>query len=98
MMESIKTWFQDWSDACEYAKECVPDMSFATPQEPYTALVSIAAACFLVWWWNERAIRKLQHATPALPAQEVRAIRSGSLAPTLGWARVVRSEPNKKAA
>jgi hypothetical protein len=55
-MESIKTWFQDWSDACEYAKECAPDLSFL-PGEPFTALFGIAAVCFLVWWWNERSLR-----------------------------------------
>ncbi|MBG0812090.1 hypothetical protein IY145_22365 [Methylosinus sp. H3A] len=55
-MESIKTWFQDWSDACEYAKECAPDLSFL-PGEPFTALFGIGAVCFLVWWWNERSLR-----------------------------------------
>lgn len=65
-MESIRQWFQDWSDACEYAKECVPDVSFFLPREffaqhePFTALASIAAACFLIWAWNERRITK-QH-------------------------------------
>jgi len=58
-MESIKEWFQDWSDACEYAKECVPDLSFVVPAEPFSALVSIAAVCFIVWRWNERKIRQL---------------------------------------
>ncbi len=56
-MESIKQWFQDWSDACEYANECAPDLSFLTPQEPYTALVALAAACGLLWWLNERSLR-----------------------------------------
>jgi hypothetical protein len=59
IMESIKEWFQDWSDACEYAKECVPDLSFVVPAEPFSALVSIAAVCFIVWRWNERKIRQL---------------------------------------
>ncbi len=56
-MESIKLRFQDWSDACEYAKECVPDLSFAVPEEPFSALASIAAVCFLIWWWNERTAK-----------------------------------------
>jgi hypothetical protein len=60
-MESVKQWFQDWSDACEYAKECVPDFSFLSSfafGEPYTALLSVAVACWLLWALNERAIRR----------------------------------------
>jgi hypothetical protein len=55
-MESINNWFQDWSDACIYAKECAPDLSFL-PGEPYTALAGIAAVCYLLWWWNEKPFR-----------------------------------------
>jgi hypothetical protein len=58
-MESFRTWLQDWSDACEYAKECAPDLSFLAPHEPYTALAAIAAACLFVWWWNEKRINPL---------------------------------------
>jgi hypothetical protein len=60
-MEAVKQWFQDWSDACEYAKECAPDLSFLKSfafGEPYTALLSIIAACWLLWALNERAIRR----------------------------------------
>lgn len=60
-MESVRQWFQDWSDACEYAKECVPDFSFLRSfilGEPYTALLSIAGVCWLLWALNERAIRR----------------------------------------
>ncbi|MBM3552833.1 MAG: hypothetical protein FJX45_13980 [Alphaproteobacteria bacterium] len=60
-MEAIKQWFQDWSDACEYAKECVPDFSFLSSfalGEPYTALLSILGACWLLWAFNERSIRR----------------------------------------
>lgn len=60
-MESIRQWFQDWSDACEYAKECAPDLSFLSSLafgEPYTALLSIAGACFLLWAWNERGVAR----------------------------------------
>lgn len=59
-MESVKQWFQDWSDACEYAKECVPDFSFLVPQEPYSALGAVAVMCLLVWWRNETQIRRLR--------------------------------------
>lgn len=60
-MESVRQWFQDWSDACEYANECAPDFSFLSSfalGEPYTALLSILAACWLLWALNERAIRR----------------------------------------
>ncbi len=60
-MEAIRQWFQDWSDACEYAKECVPDFSFLSSfalGEPYTALLSILGACWLLWALNERSIRR----------------------------------------
>lgn len=60
-MESVRQWFQDWSDACEYAKECVPDFSFLSSfvlGEPYTALLSIIGACWLLWALNERSIRR----------------------------------------
>jgi hypothetical protein len=61
LMESVRQWFQDWSDACEYAKECAPDFSFLssfTLGEPYTALLSILGACWLLWAFNERSIRR----------------------------------------
>ncbi|HEY8124900.1 MAG TPA: hypothetical protein VIF88_05725 [Methylocystis sp.] len=60
-MESVKQWFQDWSDACEYAKECAPDFSFLKSfafGEPYTALISIAGVCWLLWAVNERANKR----------------------------------------
>ncbi|MGD9544611.1 MAG: hypothetical protein AB7F41_07960 [Methylocystis sp.] len=60
-MEAVKQWFQDWSDACEYANECAPDFSFLSSfalGEPYTALLSIAAVGWLIWALNERAIRR----------------------------------------
>jgi hypothetical protein len=57
-MESVRQWFQDWSDACEYARECAPDLSLFAPHEPYSALGSIAAVCFLLWWSNEKRINR----------------------------------------
>ncbi|WP_400767352.1 hypothetical protein [Methylosinus sporium] len=86
-MESIKTWFQDWSDACEYAKECAPDLSFL-PGEPFTALFGIAAVCFLVWWWNERSLRaKMAIVASAWASpQQVEAPASPVAAPDRAWA------------
>ncbi len=65
-MESIKTWLQDWSDACEYAKECAPNLSFFAPREPYSALAAIAALCVFAWWWNEKQINLMLEAESRL--------------------------------
>lgn len=58
-METPKQWFQDWTDACTYANECAPDFSAFAPSEPYSALGAIAVFVFLLWWWNDRRIKKL---------------------------------------
>ena len=60
-MEAVRQWFQDWSDACEYANECVPDFSFLRSLslgEPYTALLSVLGVCWLFWALNERSLRR----------------------------------------
>ncbi len=64
-MEAIKSWLQDWSDACVYARECAPDFgAFPIPDgEPFTALGMIAGFCMLTWAINERRIARR---TPAL--------------------------------
>jgi hypothetical protein len=64
MMESIEQYLQDWSDACEYANECAPDLSFLGNGEPFTALASIAAICFAVWAINELRINRGMRARP----------------------------------
>lgn len=98
-MESIKNWFQDWSDACEYAKECAPDLSFAAPQEPFSALASIAAVCFLIWWWNERTTKQAQSVEHRAPAEtEGQAVRYDELSAALDRAMSTRPAPEKKAA
>ncbi len=65
-MVSISQWLQDWSDACEYAGECVPDLSPFSLPEPYSALLAVCALCFLLWWWNEPRTRH-PHRSKALP-------------------------------
>ncbi len=93
-MELIKAWLQDWSDACEYAKECAPDLTFFAPHEPWTAFAGIAAVCFLIWWWNEKQIaRQLEYegkfrllqnfedAPAALLRDALKQMRSGGLSP-----------------
>lgn len=57
-MEAFRQWLQDWSDACEYANECAPDLSFIYPREPFPALAAIGLTCLGLWFWNERKIKK----------------------------------------
>jgi hypothetical protein len=59
LMESARTWLQDWSDACEYAKECWPDLSFATHSEPWAAFVAIGALCCFLWLLSESGLQRL---------------------------------------
>jgi len=79
-MEAVVNWFQDWSDACEYAKECAPDLSFLALREPWSAFAAIALMVLAVWLSNERGLRKVL-------AKERRARATiqpaGSLAPVL---------------
>jgi hypothetical protein len=65
MLESVRQYFQDWSDACEYANECAPDLSIFGNGEPYTALLFIGAVCGLVYAINEARIKRraLPHAS-----------------------------------
>ncbi len=65
-MVSISQWLQDWSDACEYADECVPDLSPFSLPEPYSAILAVSALCFLLWWWNEPRARSPQR-SEAMP-------------------------------
>lgn len=65
MMEGIKQYLQDWSDACEYANECAPDLSFFGNGEPFTALLFIAAVCGAAWAINEARIRRRAASPPA---------------------------------
>ncbi|HYA79936.1 MAG TPA: hypothetical protein VED87_03270 [Methylocystis sp.] len=58
-MESVVNWFQDWSDACQYANECAPDLSFVRHLEPWSAFAAIALTVFAVWAWNEKGLKKL---------------------------------------
>ena len=98
-MESIKQWFQDWFDACEYAKECVPDLSFVVPQEPYSAFAGIAAACFFFWWRNERQINRRRDYERQVHAKgELQAVETGKLALAPDQMKTVRLPPKKQAA
>jgi hypothetical protein len=58
MLESVRQYLQDWSDACEYANECAPDLSVLGNGEPFTALMFIVAVCALAYGVNEARIRR----------------------------------------
>jgi hypothetical protein len=96
VMESVKSWFQDWSDACTYARECAPDLSFLPLHDPYPALASVAAVCFAIWWWNEKQIGR------ALNREEKARLREGAhtdgLNEMLGQMRSVDALHRKQAA
>jgi hypothetical protein len=95
-MESIGNWFQDWSDACIYAKECAPDLSFL-PGEPFTALASIAAVCVFFWWRNEQALRD-SGLVSATETEAEAPVAYAELTAALDRARSLVSAPEKKAA
>jgi len=98
-MESIKAWLQDWSEACEYAKECAPDLSFFIPHEPYTAFAGIAAACFLIWWWNEKHIAGLlDYEGKFRLLQDFEHAPTASLREALDQMGSVRATPQERAA
>jgi hypothetical protein len=69
MLESVRQYFQDWSDACEYANECAPDLSFLGNGEPFTALLFVAAVCYLVWAVNESRLKHRAQARPVVAPQ-----------------------------
>ncbi len=78
MLESVRQYFQDWSDACEYANECAPDLSFLGNGEPFTALLFVAAVCYLAWAVNEARIQRRGAAhmavRPHQPATELQTV------------------------
>lgn len=57
MIETVRTWFHDWSDACEYANECAPDLSFLAQNEPNACLLLTVVIALAFWgfnkWWVE---------------------------------------------
>ena len=98
-MDSFRQWVQDWTEACTYARECVPDLSFFVPTEPYSALASIAGACFVIWWWNDRKIKQILLRELQLGAgRGASAAQIGGLSAILDKARTVPPAPENKAA
>ena len=59
MIEAIRNWFQDWSDACEYANECAPDFSFIETFQPNKWLQLITILSFICLAINEWRIKKI---------------------------------------
>lgn len=75
MLEPVRQYLQDWSDACEYANECAPDLSFFGNGEPFTALLFIAAASYLVYAFNEaRIARRLEAGSTAAGSDLMRVV------------------------
>ncbi len=88
MLESVRQYLQNWSDACEYANECAPDLSVFGNGEPFTAILFIAAACYLTWSVNETRIMRrnlAQRSLGAAPAagETKPAIEKTTLAPSV---------------
>ncbi|WP_457798439.1 hypothetical protein [Methylocystis sp. S23] len=92
MLESVRQYLQDWSDACEYANECAPDLSFLGNGEPFTALLFVAAACYLAWAANEARIQR-RGAAPAASAQP-----AGELKGVVAQMQQASAAPEKLAA
>ncbi len=98
-MELIRNWFQDWSDSCEYAGECVPDFSVLAPHAPYSAFAAFAAACFCIWWWNERQLKRLHACERQAQLGDGRkAAQPATLDRVLDQMKTVGPEPKKQAA
>lgn len=76
MLESVRQYFQDWSDACVYANECAPDLSFLGNGEPFTALLFISAVCYLAWAVNEARIQRRGVAKAAAPAPSAKELQT----------------------
>jgi hypothetical protein len=99
MMEPLWQWVREWGEACTYARECVPDLSFFVPKEPYSALAFIAGVCFIAWRWNDTNIRRIllreaqvgtKFSLPEISTKELTAI--------VGMARTVPPTSENKAA
>jgi len=50
----IEQYFREWGEACTYAKECLPPFVYEMGREPWSALISIAVVCLLIWSWIEK--------------------------------------------
>ncbi len=87
-MESLGIWYQNWAEACSYAQECVPDVSFTFLGEPYSALGSLAGILSVVWWRNEKKLQKLLLAESHRASQEdTSTMRRNELAVTVDQLR-----------
>lgn len=52
MLETYKSRFQDWSEACEYANECALDPSLLRPTESSVCLLLTAVIALFFWRVN----------------------------------------------
>ncbi len=99
MMEPLWQWMREWGEACTYARECLPDLSFFVPSEPYSALATIAGVCFIVWRWNDTNIRRILLREAQVEAEfSLPDISTKELTAIVGMARTVAPTSENKAA
>jgi hypothetical protein len=99
MMEPLWQWVREWGEACTYARECVPDLSFFVPSEPYSALATIASVCFIVWRWNDTKIQQILLREAQVGAEfSLPDISTKELTAIVGMARTVPPTSENKAA
>ncbi len=70
MIGKITAFLQDWSEACEYAKECSPDLSALARDDEFLDLLLTLVVIVGFWLLNLRSSRKRQ---PLSPNDDVRA-------------------------
>ena len=97
-MEPLWQWVREWGEACTYARECVPDLSFFIPNEPYSALASIAGVCFIAWRWNNAKIQRILLREAQAGAKVLPEVSTKELAAIVGIARTVIPKSENKAA
>lgn len=58
-LEHVGIWYQDWVDACTYAKECNPDfIALITAFDPYSTVAFIIIVCYSLYSYNEKRIKQ----------------------------------------
>jgi hypothetical protein len=98
MMEPLWQWVREWGEACTYARECLPDLSFFIPNEPYSALACIAGVCFIAWRWNNTNIRRILLREAQVGMKVLPEISTKELTAIVGKARTVPPTSENKAA
>ena len=98
MMEPLWQWVREWGEACTYARECNPDLSYFVPKEPYSALACIAGVCFIAWRWNNTKIRRILLREAQVGAKVLPEVSTKELTAIVGMARTAPTTSENKAA